>query len=488
MQASGDVLTKVDYNGHAWVSWNPLDVGVDVFATYSSWLSGQVYAHLWKGQGWQNKYSWLPNDNETHFAGSINATIYIDQGQAFSWEFIEIPPWDISFSITVAFGQFCQSSGCSKYEWGIKGKFEVIGFDVGFFYGFKSGFHFILGSDGHILIDQYGPTSAASLNSLGNRREISDFSSVLYPGGDLIADRGPQSSGAPLELKRLAVPNPLAPDVTHPLNVTAFTGSFTAGLTWSQGAPVLTLIRPDLVEITPANAAGYGVSIAATLNSILYGIPQPMPGTWQAKIENTAANNDYHFIWFANKAIPAGLQLNSPFGDVFLSDNTTPYNLSWDVPAQPPAVDLRVSLYYTVTNSTALTDTQQLGGVIRENLALSDGSFNWDLSSLAFGDYHVYARVYSGQPGSEPIQPEVNITGTNQIPGDFWMNAPGVIHLQDTAAPATPTGFVMVPIAEGFLDVGTTTEKKTWQAISCAISHRMCMEILTCTIYACRLR
>ena len=31
------------------------------------------------------------------------------------------------------------------------------------------------------------------------------------------------------------------------------------------------------------------------------------------------------------------------------------------------------------------------------------------------------------------------------------MNAPGVIHLQDSVAPATPTGFAMVPIAEGFL-------------------------------------
>ncbi len=239
MQTSGDVLTKVDYNGHAWVSWNPLDVGVDVNATYSSWLSGKVHAHLWKGQGWQNKYSWLPNNNETHFAGSINAMIYIDQGQAFSWEFIDIPPWDISFSITVAFGQFCQSSGCSKYEWGIKGKFEVIGFDVGFFYGFKSGFHFILGSDGHILIDQYGPGSTASLNTSKNRNVVSDFSSVMdTTGGGMIAERGPQSAGTPLGLTRLAVPDPLAPELTHPLNVTAFTGSFTAGLTWSQGAPV----------------------------------------------------------------------------------------------------------------------------------------------------------------------------------------------------------------------------------------------------------
>jgi hypothetical protein len=312
LQTSGEVLAKVEYNGHAWVSWNPLDVGVDVHAWYSSWLEGDVHAHLWKGQGWQNKYNWLPNDNATHFAGSIAAGIDIDAGQAFSWYLIEVPPWDITFDITVAFGQFCKGSGCSSYEWGIKGKFEVIGYDVGFFYGFKSGFHFILGSDGHVLIDQYGLAQAA--------------------GGPQAAEaNGPTSAGRPLALTRLAVPDPLAPQVLHPLNVTAFTGSFIAGLTWSQGAPALTLIRPDAVEITPANAASYGVSVVSNTGSLMYGVPNPMPGTWQAKIENTAANNDYHLAWFANKALPE-VDLLTPSGTVKLPAHETTYNVQWSVP------------------------------------------------------------------------------------------------------------------------------------------------------------
>ncbi len=428
LQTSGEVLAKVDYNGHAWVAWNPLDVGVDVQAWYSNWLKGDVYAHLWKGQGWQNKYSWLPNDNATHFAGSIAASIEIDAGQAFSWEFIEIPPWDITFSITVAFGQFCKNSGCSKNEWGIKGKFEVISYDVGFFYGFQSGFHFILGSDGHVLIDQY----QANQNLMGTTRQVS-----------------PTSAGKPLALTRMSPADPLASTVTHPLNVTAFTGSFIAGLTWSQGAPALTLVRPDAVEITPANAATYGISVVSQPASILYGVTSPMAGTWQAKISNTAANNDYHFAWFANKAIPE-IQLQTPSGNVNLSGNNTQFNVQWDVPSIPTGVDLRMSLFYTVTNSTAITTTQTLGGVIRENIPVLDGSYNWDLSSLAYGDYQVYARVYNGQPGNEPIQPTPTLTGTNQIPGEAWITSPGVIHLLDSVAPATPSGLVMVPIADGF--------------------------------------
>jgi hypothetical protein len=43
------------------------------------------------------------------------------------------------------------------------------------------------------------------------------------------------------------------------------------------------------------------------------------------------------------------------------------------------------------------------------------------------------------------------VTGTNQLPGDFWINAPGVIHLQDSIAPDTPAGFGMVPVKDGFL-------------------------------------
>jgi hypothetical protein len=40
-----------------------------------------------------------------------------------------------------------------------------------------------------------------------------------------------------------------------------------------------------------------------------------------------------------------------------------------------------------------LTTTQDLGGVIRENLPISATFYDWDLSYLARGIYHIYARV-----------------------------------------------------------------------------------------------
>ena len=44
---------------------------------------------MWKGQGWQHKYSWLPDNDETHFAGSISAQVRIEDNDGnVSVEFV----------------------------------------------------------------------------------------------------------------------------------------------------------------------------------------------------------------------------------------------------------------------------------------------------------------------------------------------------------------------------------------------------------------
>ncbi len=69
---------------------------------------------------------------------------------------VPIPPGDISFGVSLAFGEFCVNSSCTVYEWGIKGTFEVVGYDVGLYYGFDTGLDFILGNDDYLLVDEYG--------------------------------------------------------------------------------------------------------------------------------------------------------------------------------------------------------------------------------------------------------------------------------------------------------------------------------------------
>jgi hypothetical protein len=432
LQAHGTVLEVVSYQGHAWVAWNPLDVGVDVTAWYSDWLSGQVHAHLWKGQGWQHQYSWLPNNDESHFAGSIDAAVHIGEGQAFSWWFIDIPPWNITFHIWVAFGQFCTNSGCSAYEWGVKGGFSVVGYDVGLYFGFSSGFDFILGSDGHVLVDQYAAVDAAE----------------TAEAGGAVVSAVPLVAGQPARFHRVAMPDPLAAEATWPITITDYTGSALVGLTWEDagGSPELTLLRPDGQEINPANAASYGISTVATAAGRLYGLPNPMAGIWHAQISNAAPSDNYHLVFFANKEMPP-VQLLTPAYEDEPWDPEDSVWISWSVPPTLPAgVDLRISLYYSVTESGALTPSQEYGGVIRENLPLSDGSYSWDVSYTGPGLYRVYARISDGQDG--PYRPRPTRLGTDQVPDVEEVWAPGSLRMIDVNGPAVPTGLTLTSLDE----------------------------------------
>ena len=442
VQASGKVIAKVDYNGHAWVSWNPLDVGVDLSAKYSSWLTGQVHAHLWQGQGWQHKYSWLPDNNETHFAGSISAQLKIEEGQAFSWWFIDIPPDDITFGIEVAFGQFCTNSSCTGYEWGVKGKFTIVGYDVGLFYGFSSGFDFILGSDGHVLIDQYGSQSQTEAPG-SSEQAISQSDS----GDPLVAMRAVPG------LERSSVNDPTAADVDESFQVSAQAGSFLAGLTWAHGSPELRLVRPDGVVINPNNAASYGLQVHQTANTRLYGGPDPMPGAWKARITNATPEDDYHFLFLANKQAPDVQLLTPASAKEPISANNTTYQVRWSVPSDlSPDVDYRISLYYTSTvGSNNLPAGQIAGGVIAENLPLTDGKYDWDLSPLANGVYQVEAVVFSGAPGSQTIQPHPSPFDTDQLPDELRLLSPGSIELSDLVPPTPPSGLTTIKLEDNYM-------------------------------------
>ncbi|MBN1890059.1 MAG: DNRLRE domain-containing protein [Thermoflexales bacterium] len=432
IQASGRVIAAVGFEGHAWVSWDPLDTGVDVGAHYSDWLTGQVYAHLWKGQGWQHKYSWLPDDDETHFAGSISARITIHEGQAFEWWWIDIPPCDITFGIAVAFGQFCSNAACTAYEWGVKGAFSVAGYDIGLYYGFSSGFDFILGSDDHVLIDQYGGSVAASVAMAAGRGP----------------SRAPLVGGKPAAFTVLGVPDPSAPVYTRPLTVSANTGSFLVGMSWDQGAPQLTLVNPDGDEITPDNAASFGVAVSMTLgegNAILYGTRNPAVGTWYARVSSATLETNYQMAYFANKKAPP-VTLDTPAADEVFATNNISYTIQWGAPADSP---LAISLYYSVTETSVLTPDQKCGGVIVEHLPITATQFEWDMSYLASGRYHVYAQVSEPQlvaPGYLTQTRPYSLSG--QLPGFVTLHAPGTIKITDATPPAMPISPTLVDLGD----------------------------------------
>ncbi len=447
IQATGELLNAVEMGGHAWVAWNPLDLGVDVGAwlPYQNdhWLSGQVHAHVWQGRGWQGQYYWLPDDGETHFAGSIDATITIGEGDAFSWWWIDIPPTDINIGIWVAFGQFCTNDSCTSYEWGIKGGFTILDFDIGLYVGLRDtacvgytciqSIDFILGSDGHQLIDQYGTAA-----------------------NDTRLDAQPLVNGRPVHLNRTHVADPYAVEQDEPLTITPYAGSALVGLSWenAEGSPELSLVMPDgTTVITPGNAAAFGITVVETPTvhpvARVYFIPHPAPGGWHARITNVdpAGTDNYHLAFFANKRAP-DVDLLTPAAPDESASTDSPYTIRWSVPADPPpGVDLRISLYYTATESGALTPTQSYGGVIKENIPLTDGSYDWDMSYQAIGVYQVYAKVADGAtPISGTILPRPTLTGTNQIPTVQKIVAPGSIRLDDYNGPQSPGWAFVTPL------------------------------------------
>lgn len=430
----GQLVALLNYSGRAWVSWNPLDVGVDILGQMDLWLISavvQVQGHMWQGRGWQGQYWWLPDNSDMHATASLVAEIVIPEGEILSvWWLPDIPPddWHL-FSIRLAFGEFF-CGGCAKgYEWGIKGAVShaifTLGYDVGLYVGFESGLDIILGSDGHKLIDQ-----TPGLSQAASRDDI------------LVA-------GRPLDLPRSAAIGSLAQEYTIPLTITAYADSALIGLGWENlnGSPQLTLIRPGGLEISPTNAAQYGVALTETVFARLYVIQSPISGVWQAKISNSASQDNWHLLFFANKRAPE-FDLLTPAtpGQPWSADEYLEYPLQWSVPSDlDPDLELGINLYYTLTVSQEPTPTT---GVIIQGYNFAAGQYDWDMAYLSAGTYQVYATL--SPTGTGAYQPRPTVTGTNQVLGVDPVVAPGSIALTDTIAPATPTGLNLTPLDEAF--------------------------------------
>jgi len=428
----GKVLGVVNADGRLWVAWNPLDTGFAVNVRLGSWFRGFARAHLWQGQGWQNRYSWLPDNNEMHFAGEIGATITIEES-AIMWL---VPPGDIEIGIEVAFGQFCTNNSCTRYEWGIKGKVIVAGFDVGIYYGFEEGLDFILGNDDHLLIDEYGVRITAASTSAG--------------------------------LKIGAVPQKVAGEALIPFTVSTQAEQILIGLSWQAGTPTLSLINPDGVAIHVGNIATHNGQADGNANITILTLQQPKAGAWQAKLSNLsdAGVEHYRFLYFANKGAPGPVGDHGHFVTPAQANEpgTNLYNITWQPPADTPA-QTTISLFYerTQANAEALSETGYItgnlliGAPIVQNLPFTAGSYQWNTTGLRNGEYRIRAVVDDGVnelPSGQISIPndmcQADPTGLpsarafdpNRFPGTVNFTAAGTVLINDVTPPATPTGIM----------------------------------------------
>lgn len=459
-QGSAKILGTVNAEGAIWVAWSPLDVGFDVSISVGSWLEGRAYAHMWRGQGWGNKYPWLPDNNALHFAGMISAKIYIPAGAIVDiWE-LKLPPSRVELlGIELAFGEFCINPSCTQYEWGIKGTFSILGYDVGLYYGFEEGLDFILGNDDHILIDQYG-------------------------NGSLVAEQ--LRAGARDGLRVLSAPPVTQGVATQPLVIRPEVEQVLVGLTWLSGSLQLTMVRPDGVEITPQNAAQHGAMFDVRPQAVVLTLRDPMAGAWQAKLSGLgeAGTERYTFVYFANRGAPGAADAGLQAAGDRLQIQSAPggrYRISWPVPADVKDRHT-IGLYYRRTE--VISGTLHQGVPIRKNLPYRDGSYLWDPSGLLNGNYQVYAVVDDGSnelPAAQisipndtciPLHgpfPRARAFEAARFPGTDIFTATTTVTINDTTAPPAPQGLMLLPDSGGILarwakagDADTSQYRVSW--------------------------
>jgi hypothetical protein len=428
-------------DGHFWVAWAPLDIGFEVQACVpksvdtanlsfdtticddSELLFGSLKLHLWQGQGWQNQYSWLPDDDAIHFTASFQARIKISAGMIVDSGLLVLPPGDLELlGIKLAFGEFCVNAACTSYEWGILATFTVLGFEVGGYYGFDTGLSFFTGSGDYTLIDEF-EGQAARARLPGARQAAQETISI--------------AAGSPSALFALA---------------------------WSTGelTPAFSVKEPGPGGRTLTSASAFAdvtvtTTPAAQSNQILIVVRDPKAGDWVVDIVPQGASTPYQF--FATRSRPAIKLALAPLGIDQAFAPTTTVPISWTASNLPPS-GAWVSLYYSRTLSRQVSGTlvvnQPIVGPIVEHLPLAAaGSYNWNISGLAEGTYQVFARVETNAAqliegcGNQPYNPDIR----NQGPCDTLLNAafvippkapeilaPNTLTYRDFTPPAPPAG------------------------------------------------
>ena len=427
-----------DLSGSLQVAWNPLDVLQEADLKYRDWFRGYLRMHAWRGQGWQNAYYWLPDNNDFHFTGAIGAELTIKEGRIGQFFGVTLPRDDIIIAVEVSFGEFCRNDACTSYEWGVQGKITILKFTIGMFMGKKSGLDFFVGDRGRTLIDQAFDVQSASVNALP-KGLVSDLDDGT------VMDFGGATNGPCPEKNGVA---------TCTFTVEPDTGEALIAVTWSQGTlPTALLHTPNGVVISGAEpgasplqldtfngsvqawamAAGGDVQFTLDATGAFYTIANPQAGEWTLTLENLTGDEAYNVLFAAN-SLPPQLTVTAP-NNVVIGDAV---DIQWTSSAAPEDATVELGYltadeYAAYTNGLAASGpistvlSYRTGVPIGPGVPAADGHFTWHPDRLASGVYYIVAHV------DHPIY------------GSTYSFSPGSFTYVDTTPPAAPIGIRMRP-------------------------------------------
>ncbi len=439
VQAQATIVGVVDADLNLQVAWNPLDVLLEADASAFGLVYGSLKLHAWVGQGWQNKYSWLPNNNDFHFTGSIKGFVRLEEDLVAPY----LPPDDIEIGVKIAFGEFCTNAFCTQYAWGMSAAFSVAGFEVGLYVD-EDGPELFLGSDDHTLIDEFGGGAllASAATTAPAAPPPSNLQQIQLPGQFqpwLQQSPEPPTAGWPTYAPG-ANPDG-ACDMASPPNAVTCTfviaanaaGRAAFSAAWLNGDLTATVIRPDGTQITGAEAGvtftqDPGPTVKRTTFLVKPASGGALPaGAWKLRITGAylpsggpGGERHNYSLLFATDPPPPALTWLTPATQV---DGTGSINLSWTADRAAAAVPERLELFYTPLAYKPITDTEVISATLIVNgVQASAGSYTWDTRGLASGEYAVAARI------------DDHLKGNGHVVS--W--APGSVVINDTMAPPQP--------------------------------------------------
>jgi hypothetical protein len=454
LTAGATIVKKLDADLKLQVAWQPLDILVQASVKCCGGLiGGELYMHAWIGQGFQNKYPWLPDDNAFHFTGYIQASLSIPK----NYVAFLLPPFGVTISLKISFGEFCANASCTSYAWGMSAKLTVAGVDLGLYVG-ENGVKFIFGTDKNVLIDQHGGgggSSTAALEGLLFAQQTASSSpNATTPGDDQPNLMPPATSTADDWKPQLPAGYGCTGAAAGPTLQCTFvvdpgTGRAVFNTSWQNGALQVALTAPDNTIITAANAINYGVAITGTTGLVNYTL-RPLPnqetviaGNWTLTLDNIGlalpanVTNNYRIMWFTDPPPPTFNWITPVAAGTAPTGNVI--NLEWTVlrAGQPLTPFVGMELIYTPVISKPL-DLEEFNGVLiasRQAVTATVGSYAWDVSHLASGEYAVGARLDDQFAGNGTVV--------------SW--APGTVVINDTSPPPAPNILSLTPIHDALI-------------------------------------
>lgn len=422
-----DLVTVFSVDGTLQVAWNPLDILVEVSISYEDWITGFLRMHMWRGQGWQNAYHWLPDNDDFHFTGMIGATFLLKEGRIGEFFGVELPRQDIEISVEIAFGEFCSNEACNQYEWGVQGKVKVMEFTIGVFIGKSSGVDFFIGDKDKKLIDQAFVSAAA-------------FQAADAIPASLVSDlAGAKVLDIPKDATA-CVPSSSSSGDLCTFTIEAGTAEAMIAVAWSEGtlptvllhAPDGTVISahglaPDATESAQAGSPIYRVDAGGTVRmaysgeDAFYTIMNPVAGDWLMTLENLTGNEHYNIVYAANTPAPV-LTLTAPNN----INAGASLNITWNVEPMDSTADVTLGYVAAADYEAAITAGEPIAATpIGAAVPANQGNFLWNIGALPTGRYYIQARI------DHPIH------------GVAYSYSPGAFRYEDLTPPAVPNGLFL---------------------------------------------